>query len=229
MAASLIIIAHNGLADLTIPFMKHLNAVTVTPHELICIDDGSTDGTYSYFKHVADIAIRLPRRSGPGPARNAGMLAASGDFLAFVDNDAYPPLGWLGVLGSEMGKQRVGIVGAIPSDETWRLSEPVSLDGLIDVNHVGTACAAVSAEVFDRLGYLNTDFALCGTDTDYSYRAWLSGFRVVSTPRVIVPHLRGATRKHLDQGEIERTRRRFWQKWTPYAHLFPIRYPEVTP
>lgn len=227
MIASVIVIAHNGLADLTIPFLDHLAASTLEPHQLICVDDGSNDGTFGHFQSVADSAIRLHRRSGVAAARNAGMMAATGDILAFIDNDAFPPVGWLSGIGDAMSRHRVGIVGGIPSNELWRLREPRSSDGLIDSRDVSGACMAVSRHVFETLGYLNTKLVNAGEDTDYCFRAWLAGYRVVSAPDVVVRHGDGKTRKRLDQGQIRRSQDRFWRKWRPYVHLFPIRYPEV--
>lgn len=227
MTNSVIVIAHDRLEDLTIPCVETLAAHTLAPHELICVDDGSSDGTLDYFRGVADVALRLRRRSGPAPARNAGMRAATGDNVVFLDNDSFMPAGWLGALVAEMGKYRIGIVAGIPSDELWRLSVPRSLDGLIDANNVGTGCMGVTRSVFDRLGYLDTGRGLCGSDTDYCYRAWLAGFRVANTPRVVYRHLGGGTRKRMNQERIDRDRARFWQKWGHLKHLFPIRYPEV--
>lgn len=225
---SIIIIAHNGLEELTVPFMRKLEANTHAPYELICVDDGSSDGTYEYFRDVADIAARIPKRSGAAVARNVGMMAASGDAFAFLDNDTLPTPRWLSSLRPELRKFRVGIVAAIPSDERWRHYPPPSKDGLIDMNNVGGGTTLIKRAVFDRLGFLSTEFPTCGQDTDYCFRAWLAGFRVVTAPWVVIPHLGGGTRKNLNQEEIRKSRERFWRKWRPYAHLFPIRYPEVS-
>ena len=56
--------------------------------ELIVVDDGSTDESLSILKRH-DGAIRLIEQSrrGPYPARNAGLAAATGEFVAFLDSD----------------------------------------------------------------------------------------------------------------------------------------------
>ena len=56
--------------------------------ELIVVDDGSTDDSLSILESYGS-AIRLIRQSrrGPYPARNAGLAAATGEFVAFLDSD----------------------------------------------------------------------------------------------------------------------------------------------
>lgn len=56
--------------------------------ELIVIDDGSTDGTVELLHHYGD-RIRLITQSnkGAGAARNQGLQAARGEFIAFLDSD----------------------------------------------------------------------------------------------------------------------------------------------
>lgn len=63
------------------------------PHwELIVIDDASTDITISVVKKMIkdDSRISLIQNQqnlGPGSSRNAGIEAAKGDFIAFLDSD----------------------------------------------------------------------------------------------------------------------------------------------
>lgn len=62
------------------------------PLELIAVDDGSTDGTLAALRQLAPDAV-LPFRvlaqegRGANAARNAGMLAASGAYVQFLDAD----------------------------------------------------------------------------------------------------------------------------------------------
>ena len=62
-------------------------------HEIIVVDDGSTDDTVDAARRFGD-AVRLirQRNSGVSVARNAGAAAATGDWLAFLDaDDGYAP------------------------------------------------------------------------------------------------------------------------------------------
>lgn len=59
--------------------------------EIILVDDGSSDGTGGIFDEYArrDNRVRVVRQqnAGPGAARNAGLAAATGEFIQFVDAD----------------------------------------------------------------------------------------------------------------------------------------------
>ena len=69
--------------------------------EIVCVDDGSTDRSPAI---LADYAERYPRlfriirqeNQGLGPARNAGMAVARGEYIGFVDSDDYLTDGGLG-------------------------------------------------------------------------------------------------------------------------------------
>ncbi|EGF29874.1 glycosyltransferase family 2 protein [Rhodopirellula baltica] len=63
-------------------------AQTRQPNQIIVIDDGSTDRTAEVARSFADSVTLVPlERSGAGVARNAGLAAATGDYIAMLDAD----------------------------------------------------------------------------------------------------------------------------------------------
>ena len=68
--------------------------------ELVFVDNASTDGSAEYFSERFPIAkvIRLDRNLGFAEANNIGYLAATGEFLALLNNDTIPQERWLSEL-----------------------------------------------------------------------------------------------------------------------------------
>jgi len=62
------------------------------PHEIVYVDDGSTDGSFAVLKGLAErhpqvVVIQFRRNFGQTAALAAGMEAARGDALIFMDGD----------------------------------------------------------------------------------------------------------------------------------------------
>ncbi len=86
-----VVIATKDRAALLDEALASLRAQAGAPdHELIVVDNGSTDATPAVArKHGALYAfVAEPNR---GKARNAGIARASGDVIAFVDDDVVTP------------------------------------------------------------------------------------------------------------------------------------------
>lgn len=61
---------------------------TYRDFEIIVVDDGSTDDTQEVLARYGDqIRVVRQRNQGSAAARNAGILAARGEFIAFLDAD----------------------------------------------------------------------------------------------------------------------------------------------
>lgn len=91
VAVSVVIPAWNAAASLP-GTLASLRAQTFTAWEAIVVDDGSTDATAEVASAAAADGsrcrlVRLPENRGVSAARNAGLAAARGDWVLFLDAD----------------------------------------------------------------------------------------------------------------------------------------------
>ena len=89
-------------------------AQTHTDWEAICVDDGSTDGSSAildeYGSRYDRIKVIHQPNSGVGVARNAGIEAASGDYLGFVDADDVIAPSWLSIAAEVLALHPVDLL-----------------------------------------------------------------------------------------------------------------------
>lgn len=89
MRVSVIIPAHNAENSLR-QTLDSVLGQTCPAHEVIVINDGSTDGTAAVAKSYGGRVTYLEQENaGQGAARNNGLRHATGDAVAFLDSDDY--------------------------------------------------------------------------------------------------------------------------------------------
>lgn len=97
LRVSAVIPVYNGGADLQ-KCMTALAASDYPLHEIILVDDASTDGmTESIAERHGARVLMLQEQGGPARARNLGVEAASGDLIFFVDADVLVHTDTLGI------------------------------------------------------------------------------------------------------------------------------------
>src|SRR5262249_48741958 len=88
------------------------------PVEVIVVDDGSsTDATAQVARARGATVLATPLRLGPGGARNAGVAAASGEIVVFVDSDVCVHSDAIGLLVEELSRSP-RVVAAFGSYDT---------------------------------------------------------------------------------------------------------------
>lgn len=87
---SVVTASHNSASSIE-RCIRSVQAQTCRPLEHIVVDDGSSDHT---MELLADLVLEIPwltvirqPNRGAGPARNAGVEAAEGRYIAFLDSD----------------------------------------------------------------------------------------------------------------------------------------------
>jgi glycosyltransferase involved in cell wall biosynthesis len=201
-------------------------------HEVIVVDDGSSDDTAEIAARAGVRVVRNPSALGPGASRNRGVAAASGAALAFTDADCVPAPGWLaaGVRALETSGIVQGRVEpepgaeAGPFDKTLWVTRPW---GLFE-----SANLFVRRGVFDQVGgfddgLLELAGAHFGEDVIFGWRARRAGVQTAFCSQALVHHTvarrdaAGFVRSRLRDGlfatltrEVPELRREFlYRRW----------------
>ena len=179
VTVSVIIPAYNAEPFLARTLASVFNQ-THPPTEVIVVDDGSADGT---SKVALNYPVKLicQKNGGPAKARNAGILAATGEWIAFLDHDDswYP----------EKLETQISLIGpdvaAICTPNT-SVRHAVTFEEMFWRNHGGSPSSSlISREVLLKLGLFNDDARIKGVD-DYNF--WLkfvwAGYKFRASPKL---------------------------------------------
>lgn len=171
MKVSVIIPVYNGSKYLATTIESVL-AQTYPLHEIIVIDDGSTDSSPEILRSYGDrLRVIRQRNQGVALARNAGLTHASGELITFIDQDDLWP--------ADRTRLMVEALRAAPSAQLAaglvevlyeRARPPSPLDDFGTVMrefYVGSLC--IRRELFDTLGPFHTGIGYAD-DVDFMMR-----------------------------------------------------------
>ncbi|MCW3051905.1 MAG: hypothetical protein JWN14_1075 [Chthonomonadales bacterium] len=183
------------------------------PDQIIVVDSSKDDITTKVVAEFPDV-LYLRNDNGFGrmtTSRNISLKHCTGDFIAFVDDDAFAHPGWLAGLLAAYTSPEIGAVGGralnnIPGEETQgvdhigKLTSYGSLDGnfaadpgkTLSVDHIIGCNMSFRREVLARLGGFREDFpGISGVceDTDMSLRVRKLGYTILFTPEAVVDHI----------------------------------------
>ncbi|MFC4463049.1 glycosyltransferase [Streptomyces xiangluensis] len=167
--------------------LRALAAQTYTaPWEVLVVDNGSTDTTREVAEKArADLPglriVDAGERPGESYARNRGIAAARGDFIAFCDADDVADPGWLTALVRAAPDADL-IGGSLDSSvlsPAYADEQPVPMTEQTDFLPFarGANCAAWK-DVLTTIGGWDENYRGGGEDMDLSWRAHLCGYRV---------------------------------------------------
>jgi GT2 family glycosyltransferase/membrane protein implicated in regulation of membrane protease activity len=168
--------------------------------EVIVVDDGSTDATPAIARGYPVRLISTPNR-GLSSARNTGLKAATGEIVAYIDDDASPDPHWLHYLVSTfLDTPHAGVGGPnIPPPGDGWIAECVahSPGGPIHVlisdreaEHVPGCNMAFRRERLKAIGGFDPRFRTAGDDVDVCWRLQERGWTLGFSPAAMVWHRR---------------------------------------
>ncbi len=216
---SVIICTRNGAARIG----KCLNAVMRmdTDFETIVVDDGSTDGTADFVeKHYPWAKLIRLEASGLSAARNEGASEATGDILAFTDDDCEPDSEWLIRLDRIFTNAHYAAVGGPnlpPPPKQWHEAVVGASPGapshvMLDdeeAEHLPGCNIAVRKSAFNAISGFDPQFTTAGDDVDFCWRLQHAGFHLGFAPGAFVWHWRRPTirqflKQQIGYGKSER-------------------------
>ena len=214
MEISFIIPLFNRL-DLTQPCLESLRA-TVPPgmsHEILLVDDGSTDGTREWLRSLECPPCRVllnETNRGYAGANNRAAEAARGHFLVLLNSDLLFRSRWLEPMLAAFTRRRdTGIVGNLQYriatgelDHAGLVIDPKGRPEHLDHRRgrlllpfaysarpaVTGACCVLERHTFLELGGFDERFRNGGEDVDLCYRVRRSGRTVLVANRSRVLH-----------------------------------------
>ncbi len=146
---------------------------SIRPSEIIVIDDGSSFDTASYLKNYMHHIrlIKLNKNKGVSFARNTGIKAACGEYIAFLDSDDLFLPKKLECQINYMAENNLLISH---TDEFWYrkyswVNQGKSnkryggyiFDKILDKCRISPSSLIVHKSVFDEAGYFNEDLKVC--------------------------------------------------------------------
>ncbi len=218
------------------------DTVDLAHHEVIIVDDASTDETPTFLEEISDKCrtIRNQQNLGFSGSNNRAAQHASGDYLLFLNNDLELTPGWLEpMLELHQSKLKVGAVGNIQRNFSTGLVDHAGI--FFDLNGMPThawknrkrlppfswsertaitgACFLIKRSLFESLNGFCEDYRNGMEDVDLCARMKELGYRLfVSHESVIKHHVSRSPGRH-DHNDVNSNlfKERWSEKMRPYG------------
>ncbi|WP_435170057.1 glycosyltransferase family 2 protein [Paenibacillus glycanilyticus] len=222
---------------------------TEQPHEIIVVDNASTDGTAEYLEQL-DGQVRyrvLDQNYGFAGAVNMGLMMAKGTTMLILNNDTLVTDNWLGnLLICLHSDPTIGMVGPVTNYISGDQQIPVPYERIEDMpefarlNNISDPkrwertdrlpgfCLLFRRELWEQVGFLDEGFEFGNyEDDDYNIRTRLLGYSLIIARDTFIHHFGSVSIKALgDQLEQVNTRNMvyYMTKWNnPYAWIHQVR------
>jgi O-antigen biosynthesis protein len=184
---TVVVCSYNGEGTIR-DTLNGLAALEYPDFEVVVVDDGSTDSV----PHIAaqyDVTLISTENRGLSSARNTGWQAATGEIVAYIDDDAYPDTHWLHFLAyTFMTTDYVGVGGpnmAPPGDGPIADCVANSPGGPVHVlvtdteaEHIPGCNMAFRRHALAAVGGFDPRYRAAGDDVDLCWRLQQRGWKI---------------------------------------------------
>jgi GT2 family glycosyltransferase len=226
--------AHNAARTLE-GCLRSLEELRYPDYEVLVVNDGSTDATEEIARRFPFRCISTPNQ-GISAARNEGLRAATGEIVAYLDDDARPDPHWLRFLAASfLATPHAGIGGpnvAYPGDGLIAECVANAPGGPVHVllsdreaEHLPGCNAAFRKASLEAVGGFDPQFRAAGDDVDVCWRLRARGWTLGFIPGAVVwhhrrPSVRAYWRQQVGYGRAEALLERKWpEKYNAGGHL----------
>jgi GT2 family glycosyltransferase len=196
---SVVVCSYNGQRTIR-DCLEGLLELDYPDFEVVVVDDGSTDDTAAFARQYGFAPITTAHR-GLGNARNVGIEAATGEIVAFVDDDARPDPHWLtylavtflrtshvGVGGPNIAPDGDGFVGQCVANAPGGPVHVLLSDQ--EAEHIPGCNMAFRKAGLQAIGGFDPQFRTAGDDVDICWRLRQAGSTLGFSPAATVWHHR---------------------------------------
>jgi len=231
---SVVVCTYNGARTIR-DCLDGLSRLDYPDYEVIVVDDGSTDATGVIARQYDCRLIQTGNR-GLADARNTGLAAATGEIIAYLDDDAYPDPDWLKYLAATFLRTGYAGVGgpniAPPGDGPIAECVARAPGGPVHVlvtdreaEHIPGCNMAFRKSCLEAIGGFDPQFRTAGDDVDVCWRLQERGWTLGFHPAAMVWHhrrnsLRTYWRQQIGYGRAEALLERKWpEKYNGPGHV----------
>lgn len=159
-------------------------------YEIIIVSSSSTIESFSENRQVRVIPYTVKKNKITIPEqRNAGVKAAKGDVIVFIDANCSPQQNWLiNILKPILEKQEAIVAGKTLSEtkNSFRNRELIP-DSTEYLDEAPTINLAVKKELFNNIGFFDESFEY-GSDVDFTWRARDMGYKIAYVSDAVISH-----------------------------------------
>jgi glycosyltransferase involved in cell wall biosynthesis len=200
---SVVVATYNGGRTLR-NCLESLTRLNYRDYEVIVVDDGSTDETSKIAADFPSVKYVRQTNQGLSAARNAGIRAATGEIVAFTDDDCRADEDWLYYLVNDLLRSDFAGIGGHnflpPEDSPIAAAVVVSPGGPAHVmltdreaEHIPGCNMAFYKWALGEIGGFDPIFRKAGDDVDVCWRLQDSHLKIGFSPAGFVWHYRRST------------------------------------